>query len=136
MVDAAAGSRQAMTLARQSRLFLLMGFLQWILDWLVTVGLSHAGLSLEIANVCGRLAGAMFGFWLNGTFTFSSSQTLGRQQLLRFAIVWAVLTLISTWLVGSVGRSVGLEAAWLVKPLVEAALAVISFFISRHWVYR
>ncbi|WP_269789999.1 GtrA family protein [Stenotrophomonas sp. Iso1] len=125
-----------MTLARQSWLFLLMGFLQWILDWLVTVGLSHAGMSLEIANVCGRLIGAMFGFWLNGTFTFSSSRPLGRQQLLRFALAWAALTVISTWGVGYVGRSVGLEAAWLAKPLIEAVLAVISFFISRHWIYR
>ncbi|MNM84089.1 GtrA-like protein [compost metagenome] len=135
MVDTP-GSRQAMTLVRQSWLFLLMGFLQWILDWLVTVGLSHAGMSLEISNVCGRLAGAMFGFWLNGTFTFSSSQPLGRRQLLRFAIAWVVLTVVSTWVVGQVGRSVGLEAAWLAKPLVEAALAVVSFFISRHWIYR
>lgn len=135
MVDAA-GSRQAMTLARQSWLFLLMGFLQWVLDSLVTVGLSHAGMPLEIANICGRLAGAMSGFWLNGTFTFSSSQPLGRQPLLRFAIAWVALTIISTWAVGHVGRNVSLEAAWLAKPLVEAALAVVSFFISRHWIYR
>ena len=125
-----------MTLARQSWLFLLMGFLQWVLDWLVTVGLSHAGLSLELANVCGRVTGALLGFWLNGTITFSSQQRLGRRQLLRFALAWVALTLVSTWAVGQVGHRVGLEAAWLAKPLVEAALAVVSFFISRHWIYR
>lgn len=135
MVDPSIGDR-AVTLARQSRLFLVMGFLQWILDCLVTVGLSRAGLSLEIANVCGRIAGALFGFWLNGTITFSAERPLGRQQLLRFLIVWVALTCISTWAVGQVGRTASLEVAWLVKPLVEAALAVVSFFVSRHWIYR
>ncbi|MGX5729140.1 GtrA family protein [Pseudoxanthomonas beigongshangi] len=125
-----------MTLARQSRLFLLMGFLQWILDWLVTVGLSRAGMSLELANVCGRVAGALFGFWLNGTITFSAERPLGRRQLLRFLLTWIALTCISTWAVGQIGRTASLEIAWLAKPLVEGALAIVSFFISRHWIYR
>lgn len=125
-----------MTLTRQGWLFLLMGFLQWMLDWLVTVGLSHAGMPLEIANVCGRIVGAMLGFWLNGSVTFASDTGLGRRQLYRFVIAWIGLTVISTWAVGQIGHSVGLEAAWLAKPLVEAALAVVSFFISRHWIYR
>ena len=30
----------------------------------------------------------------------------------------------------------GLQMAWLAKPLVEACLAVVSFVVSRHWVYR
>lgn len=123
-------------LARQSRLFLLMGFLQWILDWLITVGLSRVGIPLEVANICGRVSGALFGFWLNGTITFPSERLLGRRQLLRFLIVWIVLTGISTWAVGHVGRTISLEIAWLAKPLVEAALAVASFFLSRHWIFR
>jgi len=28
-----------------------------------------------------------------------------------------------------------LRVAWVAKPVVEAILAVVSFFISRHWVY-
>lgn len=135
MVDAPGGAR-AMTLARQGRLFLLMGFLQWILDWLVTVGLSRAGMPLEIANICGRVAGALFGFWLNGTITFSGERPLGHRQLLRFLMAWIVFTCISTWAVGHIGRTASLEVAWLAKPLVEAALAVASFFVSRHWIYR
>lgn len=135
MVDASGGSL-AVTLARQGRLFLLMGFLQWILDWLVTVGLSRAGMSLEAANVCGRICGALFGFWLNGTITFSGDRPLGRRQLLRFLFAWIALTGISTLAVGHIGRATRLEIAWLAKPLVEAALAVVSFFVSRHWIYR
>lgn len=125
-----------MTLARQGWLFLLMGFLQWILDWAVTVALSHFGVSLEVANVCGRITGALLGFWLNGTITFSTSTPLGRRHLVRFIIAWIVLTIISTWAVGLVGHSAGLQYAWLAKPVIEAVLAVASFFISRYWIYR
>lgn len=125
-----------MTLTRQGVLFLLMGFLQWVLDWAITVALSHVGVPLEVANVCGRISGALLGFWLNGTITFSTGTPLGRRQLLRFVIAWLVMTVISTIAIGFVGHSAGLQHAWLAKPFVEAALAVGSFFISRYWIYR
>ncbi|MCL7715265.1 GtrA family protein [Stenotrophomonas mori] len=125
-----------MTLTRQGALFLLMGGLQWVLDWLLTVALSHAGAPLEVANICGRIGGALLGFWLNGTVTFPAARRLGRTQLQRFAIAWTVLTVVSTVAVGQVGHSAGLEAAWLAKAVIEAALAVVSFFVSRHWIYR
>ncbi|MFB8914474.1 MULTISPECIES: hypothetical protein [Xanthomonas] len=30
----------------------------------------------------------------------------------------------------------GLRRAWLAKPLVEGGLAIVSFFLGRHVVYR
>lgn len=126
-----------MSLTRQGKYFLVAGFLQWILDWAVTVALSHAGLALEIANVIGRISGATLGFWLNGRFTFADHDfTLGRAQLLRFLVLWLVTTFLSTLIIGAIGRHAALQWAWLAKPLVEASLAVSSFFVSRHWVYR
>jgi len=50
-------------------------------------------------------------------------------------MVWTVLTLLSTVLVATLADHLSLQAAWLAKPVVEAGLAVVSFFISRHWVY-
>jgi hypothetical protein len=35
-----------------------------------------------------------------------------------------------------VAAALGLQLAWLAKPLVEGALAVLSFFLLRHVVYR
>lgn len=126
-----------MSIAKQGRAFLLMGFLQWIVDWMVTVLLSQGGMHLEVANIVGRVCGAMLGFWLNGRITFASHNiALGRKQLLRFLLVWLMLTLISTVAIGTVGRQANLQAAWLAKPVIEAILAVFSFFISRHWIYR
>lgn len=126
-----------MSIARQGRAFLLMGFVQWIVDWMVTVLLSQSGMHLEIANIIGRVCGAMLGFWLNGRITFANPDVaLGRQQLWRFLLAWLALTLISTVAIGAVGRTATLQAAWLAKPVIEALLAVVSFFISRHWIYR
>lgn len=114
-----------------------MGFLQWVVDWTVTVALSRAGTPLEAANVVGRICGAMMGFWLNGRVTFARQDVaLGRRQLLRFLLTWLSLTLLSTAIIGVIGRQLGLQAAWLAKPVLEATLAVVSFFVSRHWIYR
>ena len=59
-----------MSLTRQGRHYLLIGGVQWLLDWGVMVALSHWGLPVEAANVAGRICGAMLGFWLNGRITF------------------------------------------------------------------
>ncbi|KRG71638.1 GtrA family protein [Pseudoxanthomonas dokdonensis] len=126
-----------MTLVRQGTLFVLMGLVQLALDTLVTVLLSRAGMPLAAANVAGRVSGAALGFWLNGRVTFARADSvLGRRQALRFLIVWLALTLVSTALVAGIGQHATLRTAWLAKPVVEVMLAGISFFISRHWIYR
>jgi putative flippase GtrA len=126
-----------MTLVRQGRHYLLIGGLQWLLDWAVMVGLSHLGLPVEPANVAGRISGATLGFWLNGTITFAGDDTrLGRAQFGRFALMWLLTTAISTWTMGTIDARLGLQSAWLAKPVVELALGVFGFLLSRHWVYR
>ena len=59
-----------MSLIRQATLFVVMGGIQLLVDTAVTIGLSRAGLALGLANLLGRISGAMLGFWLNGRFTF------------------------------------------------------------------
>ena len=126
-----------MSLLRQAPLFLLMGGIQLLLDSAVTIGLSSVGLALGLANVIGRVCGAMLGFWLNGRYTFGKpGARLGREELLRFAVAWVLLTGASTLGLAVIEDQLSLKAAWIAKPLVEAALAAVSFFVSRHWVYR
>jgi len=43
---------------------------------------------------------------------------------------------VSTFLLTFVASHLGIAQAWLAKPLVECGLALCSFFISRHWIYR
>lgn len=127
----------AMSLTRQSGHYLAIGLVQWLLDWAVMVGLSHLGLPVEAANVAGRISGATLGFWANGRFTFAGADTaVGRRQLFRFLVMWLGTTAASTWALGTIDDVLGLEWAWLAKPLVELALGALGFFISRHWVYR
>jgi putative flippase GtrA len=126
-----------MSLKRQSRHYLLIGGLQWLVDWGVMVGLSHLGLPIEPANVAGRISGAMLGYWLNGKLTFAGDDTaVGRTQLQRFVLMWLCTTIISTWAMGHIDAVLGLKWAWLAKPGVELLLGVFGFLLSRHWVYK
>lgn len=132
----AAAPRPA-SLRRQGRRYLLVGGVQWVLDCAVMVLSSHLGLVVEAANLCGRIAGATLGFWLNGRFTFDAVDTrVGGPQLRRFALMWVGTTLASTWAIGHIDDVLGLRWAWLAKPVVEVALGVVGFVLSRHWVYR
>ena len=125
-------------LTRQMLLFLLIGAVQVLLDWTVFVGLTHAGVSLVIGNLSGRLSGACLGYWLNGRYTFAvdGRARLDRAHLLRFIAAWLLLTALSTLLLSGVEQRFDLRAAWLAKPMVEALMASIGFVVWRQWVYR
>ena len=126
-----------MNLRRQGSHYLLIGGLQWLLDWGVTVWLSHLGMLIQPANITGRVSGAMLGYWLNGKFTFAGEHTtMGRVQFQRFAFRWLCTTIASTIAIGTVDDVLGLRWAWLAKPLVEIALGLVCFVLSRHWIYR
>lgn len=126
-----------MSLGRQGRDYLVVGGVQWLLDWGVMVALSHLGLAIEPANIAGRVSGALLGFWLNGRITFAGEHPrLGGTQLRRFLTMWVCTTAVSTWAMGRVDMMFGLHGAWLAKPAIEVALAVVGFVLSRHWIYR
>jgi putative flippase GtrA len=127
-----------MALIRQGGWFLLVGGVLVLADWAVFVGLSALGMAVIPANLAGRVTGALLGFWLNGRLTFAQNgqARLGGHRFLRFLLAWLVLTALSTGLMSLVATQLGLGWAWLAKPLVEAGMAVLSFFVARHWVYR
>lgn len=125
------------SLGREGGSYLAIGIVQWLLDWGVMVLLSHLGLRIGVANIAGRVCGALLGFWLNGKITFTGDgRCLGRRQLLRFVAMWLAMTLLSTVAIEAIDDVLGRKWAWLAKPLVEAALGVLGFLCSRHWVYR
>ena len=126
-----------MTLGRHARGYLLIGGVQWLVDWAVMVLLSHWGMVIELANVLGRVAGALLGYWLNGKFTFAADHTsVGRKQLVRFIAMWVCTTAVSTWSMGAIEEHLGLKWAWAAKGGVEFVLGAIGFVLSRHWVYK
>ena len=126
-----------MTLGRHARRYLLIGGVQYLVDWAVLVLLSHWGMAIELANILGRVSGALLGYWLNGKLTFAGDDTaVGRKQLARFIVMWLCTTTLSTWSLGAIDEHLGLKWAWLAKPGVELLLGAAGFFLSRHWVYR
>ncbi|MDN5924323.1 MAG: GtrA family protein [Xanthomonadales bacterium] len=127
-----------MNTLRQGARFFAVGSALVCVDWLVFVVLSALGVAPMLANVSGRVAGALFGFVLNGVITFGrfDAPRLGLHRLGRFVVLWVALTTLSTVLVTSLADHLSLHAAWIAKPAVEAMMATLSFFISRHWVYR
>ena len=126
-----------MTLRRHASHYLAIGFVQWLLDWGVMVGLSHLGMLVEPANIAGRVAGATLGYWLNGKLTFAGDDTaVGRRQFFRVVLMWQVTTILSTWAMGHIDDMFGLKWAWLAKPAIELVLGVVGFVLSRHWVYK
>ena len=53
-----------MTLLRQSGRYVAIGVMQLLLDWLVFVAATAAGLPAIPGNLLGRTSGALLGFWL------------------------------------------------------------------------
>ncbi|MDI1252635.1 GtrA family protein [Thermomonas sp.] len=126
-----------MTLRRHLGSYAAIGLLQWLVEYGFMLALSEWVMPVEPANVIGRLAGAMLGFWLNGKWTFAGEGThVGRRAVLRFVLMWLVLTLLNTWLVGVIDEDYGLRRAQLLKPLVDMLSGGIGFLLSRHWVYK
>ena len=125
-------------LIRQGTSFVIVGLIQLALDWAVFSALYALGLAVTPANIVGRLSGACLGFWLNGVATFrdDAGARLGRQRLWRFILVWLALTGISSVLMQEVALRLGAHAPYLAKPVVEAIMAVFSFLLARHYIYR
>ena len=128
-----------MNLLRQGSAYIIIGLLQLLLDWLVFVAATAAGLPVVPGNSAGRLAGMLLGFWLNGRITFADAQgrqRLGWHRFARFLPLWLLLTAASTLLVSAADHALGLQYAWLAQPVVEGGLAIASFVLLRHVVYR
>jgi putative flippase GtrA len=125
-------------LLKQGSSYLVIGGLQLLLDTSLFVALTKLGLDAAPANLCGRVAGAMLGFWLNGRYTFSQGDgaRLGWPQFWKFLAVWVPATVLSTWLIVLVEHHLGLQLTWLAKPLVEGGLAVLTFLAGRYVIYR
>lgn len=127
-----------MSLLRQGGSYLVVGLVQLLLDWCVFVAVTAMGMPVVPGNVIGRASGMLLGFWLNGRYTFADQdrQRLGWRRFVRFIGLWAAVTAVSTVLVAATHDALGLQYAWLAKPLVEGLLAALSFLLMRWLVFR
>lgn len=124
---------------RQISGYALVGVLQLLVDWAAYVCLTALGVSTLLANPGARAIGAMFGYVGNGVYTFRQPEgrhRLDRGSLMRFVMLWLVLTAASTAALVGIDASGGLVWAWMLKPVLDLGLAGVAFFASRFWVYR
>lgn len=126
---------------RQPVLFVLVGGFQYLLDAALFGILITSGLGTIPANISARATAAASGFLLNRYLTFSrrnDTVQLFSASLVRFVVFFAVMTALSTGLIELLGRMAGdSETQRIIYKLgVEAVLAVVSFFLSRNWVFR
>lgn len=122
---------------RQAFLYALVGGAQLCSDWACFVLLTWLGLDVVWANVGSRLLGAILGFWLNGRITFGrAGAVLSHAQAIRFATSWSAMTLLGSAALKAIEQSLGLPAARLGKPLLDAILAAFGFLLSKYWIYR
>lgn len=128
------GMRKHRDLRRQVLWYAFVGGVQLIVEWLCFVAFTAWGMSLVPSNVVARTLAALLGFSVNGAITFQSR--LKVVSLVRFTIAWIPLTLLDTLAVSVLGTIGGLGVAWGVKPVVDSLIAVLSFLIARHWVFR
>ena len=99
-----------MSLLRQGSTYLVIGLVQLLVDWLVFVVATALGMPVAPANIAGRLAGMLLGFWLNGRYTFAEAGAgkLGWKRFARFFGLWLLLTAASTLLVSLVDQALSL----------------------------
>lgn len=110
-----------------------------MIEWLLFLATTYFGLSVVVANVLARAAGATLGFWSNARFTFtfaSAGAVLGRRTLLRFLVSWLLITLLGNRAVKGVELSGGLRLAWVGKPLVDIVSAGLGFLVAKYWIFR
>ena len=130
-------------MTRQFLLFLAVGLLQYGVDALLFAVLFFLGVPVAAANIAARAGGALVGFQVNGRLTFRSQrgdQGWGLTHGIRFLVLWLGMTAVSTLLMLISEHLVagwGLAEEWIVgaKLLIEGLLALVSFVLSKWWVY-
>lgn len=117
--------------------FGLVGLFVVALDYAVFAALLWAvpGSHL-IANVAGKFAGAVSGFFLHKNITFAGAQRDGAgRQGASYALLFGFNLAMSTgllWLLVDYGR---LNAYWS-RLFVDGLVVITSFLGSKLWVYR
>lgn len=117
--------------------FVMVGVALLIIDAGIYAVAIAAGIDNAVANPLSRALAAALGYAAHRRYTFGADGVAAESpSLLRYALVWIALTALSTLALGTISAALSPAAAVLAKPLLEAALALISFLLLKAWVYQ
>lgn len=117
--------------------YLSVGVCQLFLDLLLFLLLQNFGVAIAIANTISRFCAAVAGYYLNKQFTFSVGHISGYSMMLRYWSFWIFMTFLSSVLILSLDKLMSTTLpTGLGKLVVELVLFLISFLISKFWVYK
>jgi len=127
-------------MTKQFFIFIIVGGIQYLLD-AASFSLLILFFSTETSNILSRMIGALAGYGLNGMITFkhSSKSQIHANSLLRFILVWCLMTLISTLAIRELIAAF-CNDSWIcavaIKLLVEMVLVILSFTLQKLFVYK
>lgn len=114
-----------------------VGLFVFALDYAVFASLLWAMPESHLtANIAGKVAGAISGFFLHKHITFAGVQRDGAgQQGASYALLFAFNLVMSTGLLWLLVDHSGLNAYWS-RLFVDALVIITSFLGQKLWVYR
>ena len=130
--------------ANQNQLFVFIaiGFLLLAIDTSIFLALTFSPISTININLLSKGGAAVFGYFLHRKYTFTeASEWHNLGQIIRYLLYLILMILISTALIAFSeylieGFRDNFLVTFAVKVLVECICVVISFLISRFWVYK
>ena len=126
---------------KQIIVFVVIGSFLLALDSIIFLLLSFTAIDTTIINIVSKSGAAVVGYFLHYKYTFQSENNWQDQsQIFRYTIYLIIMILISTFLINISELLVDGFRAYplttlLVKIIVESICVVISFVISKTWVY-
>lgn len=124
--------------------FFSVGIVQLAIDTSVLYLLMHfCDVKLEFANVISRALAALIGCYLNYLYTFSQSVKSGIIiTYFKFWLFWGGMTFLSSFAMRELfylfSGVISLHGylVIIIKLTVETGLFVLSYYISKFWVFR
>jgi len=120
--------------------FIVVGGIQYLLD-AAAFSLFILFFTTEASNILSRMIGALAGYGLNGIFTFkhASKSQIHLNSLIRFILIWCLMTFTSTLAIREFIAAFGNDSwtyAVVIKLLVEMVLVILSFTLQKFFVYK
>ncbi|WP_411800930.1 GtrA family protein [Enterobacter quasiroggenkampii] len=126
--------------------FFNIGVIQFFVDTALLQLFVLVDVKVTYANILSRALAACLGCYLNYRYTFKYQRGLEVRYLIkvyfRFAFFWVFMTLLSNLMLMVFLKFISLNISFLplhtliAKIATETLLFVISFFISKFWVFN